>query len=376
MLVPRPLLVGTAVVLIGGFIAGCSGGSPSSDSRSGVHAVTVSVSQCGVGWRTTSAGPQRITLHNSDSRPGEAQLINPDDGAVFADVEPFGPDTTVSIEVDLAAGTYAWRCLMEDEAAVVGPTQRITGRAQGAVTPGVRPVSQADLIPSTQAYQHYVAGQLPGLATQVAALRQDLRRGDLAAAEQDWLAGHLRYETLGAAYDAFGDLDGAINGLPNGLPGGVHDGHWTGFHRIEYGLWHGQSAASLLPLADELVRDVAQLQRHFATAQVDPLTITTRAHEISENTLQLSLTGADDFGSHSERQTIRANLLGTQVVLGIIHPLIAPRYPGLGRATVQLQNSLHDLAVGAGHERLDADLSELCELLAPIAEILEPRKTS
>jgi hypothetical protein len=41
-----------------------------------------------------------------------------------------------------------------------------------------------------------------------------------------------------------------------------------------------------------------------------------------------------------------------------------------------LHAALADVAAPAGHERIDADVSELCELLAPVATILEPRRTS
>ena len=33
-----------------------------------------------------------------------------------------------------------------------------------------------------------------------------------------WLAADARYESIGAAYGAFGDLDAAINGEPAGCP--------------------------------------------------------------------------------------------------------------------------------------------------------------
>ena len=38
-------------------------------------------------------------------------------------------------------------------------------------------------------------------------------------------------------------IDDAIDGSPDGLPDGVNDPSFTGFYRIEYGLWHGQSAS-------------------------------------------------------------------------------------------------------------------------------------
>ena len=335
----------------------------------------VSVTACGQGWTSTRAGQQQITVHNTDYRAGEAQLINPRTGAVYADVEPIGPGTSDSLRVSLSAGAYAWRCLMEDEPAITGTTVHLTGTAHGT-TPGIVPVSQADLIPATRAYERYVRAQLPRLITLTDTLRADIVAGGRVRARQDWLPAHLLYERLGAAYDAFGDLDSAINGLPNGLPGGVRDAKWTGFHRLEYGLWHDGSMNELEPYADFLATDVRALRRQFATAEIDPLQISIRAHEISENALQFELTGQTNFGSDSNLATVRANLKGTAEVLRILHSLLVPRYPALPQVGRALVAAERDIDAHADHERIDADLSELCELLAPIASMLEPRRTS
>ena len=52
----------------------------------------------------------------------------------------------------------------------------------------------------------------------------------------------------------FGAYDDEIDGLPFGLAGGVNDPGFTGFYRLEYGLWHGQSAAELTEAANQLDR--------------------------------------------------------------------------------------------------------------------------
>ena len=73
------------------------------------------------------------------------------------------------------------------------------------------------------------------------------RSGDLSSFER-WPAGAGGGDsvpTLDHSSIAFGDADGVINGTDAGLPGGVHDPDFTGFHRIEYGLWHGESTRSL-----------------------------------------------------------------------------------------------------------------------------------
>ena len=48
-----------------------------------------------------------------------------------------------------------------------------------------------------------------------------------------------------------------MDGLPDGLVNGVNDKDFTGLHRLEYGLWHGQSAARCCRSSSGLARDVA-----------------------------------------------------------------------------------------------------------------------
>lgn len=383
----RPLvacLVATALA-----VTGCSG-SPHPKASSGNVLINVSVGTCGTGWATPTAGPQHFVLANTDTRAGEVLLTDPGTGGVYADIEPLGPGTHTDLDVDLGAGHYAFRCAMDDEAVVTGPTVTIAGDAKGK-TPVTLPVTQADLIAPTKAYEAYVAGQIPTLIRLSRPIRDAIARGDLATARRAWLPAHAEYERLGAAYDAFGDLDTDINGQPEGLVRGVHDPDWHGLHRIEYGLWHGATAASLVPEADALLKAEQELRGQFASAQIDPLQIAIRAHEITENTLQFELTGQSDYGSGSNLATARANLDGTRAVLGILAPLLRLRYPASGRLHDELDRSQHDLdalrhpdgswppvetLATAQRERLDADISELSELLAPVASILEPRRSS
>jgi iron uptake system component EfeO len=362
-------------------LAGCTGEKP---AAAGPQEITVSVDRCGMGWSDPVAGEQHFELHNVDTRAGEVYLTDAKTGAVYAEVDPLGPGTTSPMTVRISGGSYAFRCAMEDEATVSGPVVKVAGTASPAPTP-VAAVAQADLIEATQQYEAYVTGRIPTLRTLTDRLRSDVDRGDLVRARADWLPAHLEYERLGAAYGAFGDLDGEINGMPNGLPGGVADPDWTGFHRVEYGLWHGQSAASLRSATDALGEAVDGLADEFAHAQIDPLDVSIRAHEITENALQFELTGKTDFGSHSNLATIAANLDGTTAVLDILKPLLVPRYPDLGTTTALITRTRTDLAAAGGtlaalttahRQVLDADLSQLSEELAPVASILEPRRVT
>lgn len=348
-------------------------------------AVTVqaSISHCGLGWTPSGAGHQHLVVHNTDTRPGEVLLSDARTGAVYAYLEPLAAGSSANLEVDLGGGSYRFRCAMEDEDVVDGPIVAVTGTA-AANTPGVIPVTQADLIAPTKQYEQYVRSQLPELDRLTDILVADVSQGQLPAARRDWLPAHLAYERLGAAYGAFGAVDTAINGTTEGRPGGPSDPGFTGFHRLEYGLWHGRSAASLTPIAKKLRQAVRSLTSVFAAAQIDPGDVATRAHEITENAIEFELTATTDYGSHSNLATVAAKLAGTRTVLDLLKPLLIPRYPALARAYASLTAAQRAVPVGTSlaqlsrsdREQLDARLGELVELLAPVAEICEPRRTS
>lgn len=353
--------------------------------------ISVNHSGCGAGWTSPRGGPQALTLTNTDSVSGEADLVEvggPDNGKIYGELEGMGPGTTDTMRVTLGPGSYAIRCVMEDLDPVDGPAVRIGGDATSNA--GAVPVTSTDLIEPLKEYQAFLVGAVADLATKTDALDAAVRAGNLAQARAAWLPAHLSYETLGAAYNAFGEYDGEINGTTAGLPGGVQDPGFTGFHRVEYGLWHGESAASLTAVTDQLDGFVHGLRHDLPTLEPQPLDLGLRAHEIMENTLQFELTGRTDYGSGTNLATADANIAGDREVLTVLRPLLTSRYPGLSSVDMWLGRcqSLVDAQHHADgswtpvaqldqstRERLDGALSELVERLAPIAAITEPRRT-
>jgi iron uptake system component EfeO len=348
--------------------------------------VEVSPSGCGRGWNRPVAGLQVFDLHNTSSGPAEVYLEDARTRAVYGESEGLAPGTTRPLTVRLGKGSYVFTCLPDDADAVTGPTVRITAGTSG---PAAAPVTEHDLIPLAIDYQTWVANGLDQVVTLTGRLRDAVDRGDLGGARTAWLPAHLEYERLGAAYDAFGDADGRINGTDAGLTGGVHDKNFTGFHRIEYGLWHGESATALRGPADALVKAVTALRDNWAQARMDPAQLGLRAHEILENTVQFELTGRTDYGSGSNLATARANLDGTRAVLSRLRPLLTTRYadlPALDRELDRARNTLDGFHHGTDwtpldrldrtqREQVDAVLGDLVERLASVATLCDPRRT-
>jgi iron uptake system component EfeO len=371
------LVVGAALLLVTAGDARPTPGAPPPP------AVEASTTGCGTGWTRPHAGDQTLTLRNDGATAAGVMLVDPASGAVYAQVEGLGPGVTRRLRLSLGGGAYALRC--EDDAGgdpVTGPVVRVPGPPGG--TRAILPVTDNDLYAPARAYSKYVAAGLDRLVTATDRLKKAVDDGDLGAARSAWTPAHLAYERLGAAYGTFGDLDAAIDGRPAGLPEGVHDSGFTGFHRVEYGLWHGESAGSLRKAADRLAADTRTLRSGFPHDRMDPADLPLRAHEILENTLQFQLTGEADQGSGTTLRTAAANVEGTREVLGVLRPLLRDRYPALPQVDTWLDRfdarlkgeSSVDRLSTAERRRLNAALGQLLELLAPIATIAEPRRTS
>ncbi|MDX6262085.1 MAG: iron uptake system component EfeO [Kribbellaceae bacterium] len=367
-------------------LSGCNG----HDSQGDALTVTVSRGNCGTGWKSPHSGQQTVQISNVGTVTTEVDLIDPATGGIYAEVEALAPNTSRPMQLDLGRASYAFRCLAEDTDAATGPTIQVTD-GPPPPAPAVLPISGQDLTGAVAEYRGYVGTGLGTLAGEVSTLVRTLRGGDLAASREAWLRAHLAYERLGAAYDTFGDFGDQIDGMPDGLPAGVRDPGFAGLRRIEYGLWHGQAPASLVAVGSQLATAVAGLRADFPKQRTDPNDLPLRAHEIMENALQFELTGQADQGSGTELATIGANLDGTQAVLHALTPLMSKRYSGWPQVATWIANTR--ALVAKGHQpdgnwiapsaldsqtrmRLDAAVSQLVEVLAPIAAIGDVRRTS
>jgi high-affinity iron transporter len=380
-----PVAVVAVPALVAGAVVAVSDGKPASDSQ----VVPVSAADCGKGFSAPDPGRRTFQVRNTGSRTAEVYLIDPVTNAVYGEVEGIAPGTTRSLVATIGTGSYAWRCVPNGGKAVTSAAVRVTGGGSAAA---VLPVSEKDLAAPLAAYRTYVQKGLAELLTSTRTVQADIDADKLAKARTDWLTAHEQYASLGAAYGTFGDYDKKINGRTAGLANGVKDSGFTGFHRLEYGLWHGESAASLAKPAQQLGVDVAALQRAFPTQDFDPGDLPLRAHEILENTLVRELSGESDYGSGTGLATTGANLKGTQELLDVLNPLLVKRdakLPGT-IATWMARTEKLVLAQRAKdgtwtpvskldlqtRQKLDGTVGQLLETLAPVPDLLEVRKAA
>lgn len=348
--------------------------------------LTASSLGCLPGIRDLKSGRNMLQIHNNGSSPEEVQILDGQHKYAYGDLEMVAPGTTRDLVVILPPGRFDASCEADDGTIGYSDPFQVRGGAVAGVHRWI-PATLNDLGNVITNYRVSVTAGLKRLASDTDKLQAATAGNDRAAIEKRWLTAHLDYERLGGVYDTFGNYADKINGLPSGLPGGVHDPGFTGFHKVEYLLWHNGSDDQIQQAVRQLDADVHGLVKAFPHQETAVNDVPLRSHEILENTLQFTLTGQDDFGSHSGLATLSANIDGTRMTLKAETPLLEQNDPALlasaKKAVDQLDSELTSLRGKDGsypaldslstaqRERLNGTLSGTLESLAPIPTELE-----
>jgi len=386
----QPWVVAGVLIVVPALAAGLTIAAMPAAASNAADAVTVSKTECAPEFTSAQSGNQTFTVANNSGMAGEINLDNAA-GAVVGEIETLGPGTTAPLSADLGDGTYTFVCLMGSQSATSSQQVQVTAKTSttGAAPVAVKPVTVAELTPPNKLYQVYAAAQLKDLAGEIATIKTDLGKKDIAQAKTDWLAAQLDWERVGASYDSFGDLGRAVDGLPTGFVKGVNDPGFTGLHRLEYGLWHGQPAAELLSVTNVLAKNVTTVQKNLTSDDLagDPTQLPLRVHEIIEDALRDHLSGIDDEGGNAAYAQTWADTQVDRVVLGYESALINERDPGLV-ATAQSELATLDsallatktsggqwqslTAVSLGQrQHVNAAIGALLETLAVVPDLLE-----
>jgi high-affinity iron transporter len=208
--------------------------------------------------------------------------------------------------------------------------------------------------------RHWITNALAGAAS----LRDALADGERAAAKLAWESTWSDYLHLGAVYlsGEAATLNQAIDGNPGGLPGGTSDPRFTGLHRIEMGLWTGESLSSLIGYDNRLVGDQHHQYDVVADVPITPLEYATRSHEIIEDAQRDFLSGMDVPWSEQGVLGTAAGVAATTEVFHTLEPLLSGRENTEGEVRTELLMLSGVLAaIRAHHHGRYPSLSELSQ---------------
>ncbi|MBN8900956.1 MAG: EfeM/EfeO family lipoprotein, partial [Rhodospirillales bacterium] len=170
----------------------------------------------------------------------------------------------------------------------------------------VEPISQ---------YKLYVIDQVGVLLKDTTAFADAIKAGDLAKAKTLYGPSRIAYERIEPLAELFSDLDGSIDSRADYHEQAEKDPGFTGFHRLEYGLFVGNSTEGLAPIADKLVADVTELQARIKDLTTPPDKVVGGAAALIEEVAASKISGEEDRYARTDLYDFQANVDGAQKIV-------------------------------------------------------------
>jgi FTR1 family protein len=306
-------LVGGAVAVLlgtGAFFATASG--TTSGDRQEVE-IELSDAGCSPAELKVPAGATTFVVENAGARDvTEFEVL--DGSRILAEAENVASGIERSVSVTLKPGTYEIAC--PGGTATETGTLTVTGDADDAGA-----VTAADQ-EAVDAYRDYLTEQTALLTDRTTAFAAAIKAGDTAKAKALYSSTRIPYERVEPVAEAFGDLDPKIDVRINDVADGDD---FTGFHRIEQGLWVDGSTKGLAPVAAQLLADVRDLERRVKTIELEPAQVANGAVELLGEVSKSKITGEEDRYSHTDLVDFKANVEGSQAAFEAVHEILESR---------------------------------------------------
>jgi iron uptake system component EfeO len=383
---PRQVGVARGVGLIAGLVTilaacGSSGGTAADGSEPPATelaaatpiAVAITNDGCDPATLGAAAGDVAFAVRNSSDDKGEFEIASKQPKIV---VEKFlEPGAELDVPVELVAGSYEVICGSPANARAALTVSGAGGGAAAAT------VDQAQLAAGVAKYSTYVDEQVDVLVTGTNDLVAAIKAGDVAKAKELYAPVRAPYERIEPIAELFPDSDAAIDSRVDDHEG-PDDSDFTGFHRIEEGLWVGGTTKGLEPFADKLQADVGSLATTVKTLKIEPDVMVNGAAGLIEEASQTKITGEEERYSHTDLTTFAANVDGAKQIYGDLTGLLQTADPALDTEIAQ-QFELIDKTLGpyrtgdtyatydkldaAARDQLEAALAGLSEGLSQVA---------
>ncbi|PWL18358.1 multidrug DMT transporter permease [Falsochrobactrum shanghaiense] len=294
----------------------------SGPERGNIHKVVVGAKSCDPMDFSLSAGRATFEIHNASDRPIEWEIL--DGVMVVEERENIAPGFHSLLTARLKPGTYEITCgLLSNPRGklTVAPSESSEAeRAAPPVTAFIGPLSE---------FKVYLALQSAALVKETGRLSAAIDAGNIEEARAAWLAARLPYRRMEAVMGRIADLENAIDPLSDYLEKREEDPAFTGFHRIEYGLWDKHSVADLAPVAAQLLADVTALKERLRALKLAPADLASMAERQAERLATAQIITGEDRWSGADLPGIEANLDGIAKGAGLLLPLVREAAPDI-----------------------------------------------
>jgi iron uptake system component EfeO len=191
--------------------------------------------------------------------------------------------------------------------------------------------SPLDLVGPVSDYKIYVGKEVDQLVADTKQFVEAIKAGDLDRAKSLYGPARVSYERVEPLAELFSDLDGSIDSRADDHEQKEKDPGFTGFHRIEYGLFSVGSTKDAEAFADKLVTDVKDLQARIAGLSVEPKIMVGGAAGLIEEVAASKITGEEDRYSGTDLCDFQANVDGAKKIVELLDPLLTKENAALSQ---------------------------------------------
>ena len=312
-------------------------------------AVIIHAHACEPNALTVPAGRASFRIINRSDRAVEWEIL--DGVLVVEERENIAPGLSQVINANLLPGDYAITCgLLSNPRG----TLRVTPTAESDAQAKAKPSMVAFIGPLSE-FRVYLSSQGGALIKAVSALEQAIAAGDLAQAQALYLPAREAYQRLAPAAQRLAELDNAINARADYFEKREQDPAFSGFHRLEYGLFEQHTLGDLTPIAQRLLADVTTLKQQLLAQSLPPeQLVSILVRNLNSLADVRAASGEEERYSHLDLNGFAANLTVTRKVVDLMRPLLtksaADLLPGIDSAINTFAAQLDDLQVD-GHYR-------------------------
>ena len=372
----RLAVAGSALLVAAGLAAFwyASGVARKAPPKAADNAVTVTIqgNVCQPNEITVPAGRTTFTIVNQSSRALEWEIL--DGVMVVEERENIAPGFSQTMTVKLPPGEFDITCgLLSNPRGKLRVTPSAASDAEAA-----RP-SLVNYVGALAEYRVFLALEAGSLQDATQALADAIQAGDLKQAQALYAPAHQAYKRIEPMAELFADLDTRLNARADYFEKREADPAFTGFHRIEYGLF-GPGAAkgdvkALAPVATQLVADVGTLKERLRALNVPPERLASSGARLLRRVADNLPAGGEDHYGHGELANLQGSFDGTKKIADLLSPLLAKASPelqkGIDRRFADFAAALDAYRQGEGFKTVVLDEAQRKALAGPVLALAD-----